>query len=244
MDSFFCACLDANREIARHIYNGLSQNDRLKSTVGAGGDISSGIDLEAEAIFIRHLSSFGRIESEESGTVGKGKNTIIIDPLDGSSNILSDFPYYGTSVAFVDSDGDTTMAVICNLATKEIFFKEAGAEPLRGSLFGDEFSQFDLILTPEIGIFERAYAHPGIVSLFSQSHMKFRAPGAVALSLVYACTSRFFLYFGDYRSYDFAAGLLFCEDLEVDVNDEYVIVSKDKTTLEAIQKIVAAQRSQ
>jgi myo-inositol-1(or 4)-monophosphatase len=41
-----------------------------------------------------------------------------------------------------------------------------------------------------------------------------------------------------FRIYDFAAGLALCEGLEVIVEKDYVIVSKDKSVLEKIEAIV------
>ncbi len=238
MHPFLYACLEANRAIARSIHGGLSNAQRHKSLKGAGGDISSGIDLEAEAIFVEHLGSFGQIHSEESGVIGKGTHTILLDPIDGSSNILSDFPYYGTSAALIDPDGETVAACVCNLAAGEIFFKTPGTVAQHGNLFLNDFVSYLPPGTPEIGIFERAYAHPDVVSALSRHGEKFRTPGAVALSLVYAASARFFLYVGEYRMYDFAAGLLFCEEMEVEAKEDYVIVTYDKNTLELLREAV------
>ncbi|HHH37509.1 MAG TPA: inositol monophosphatase, partial [Epsilonproteobacteria bacterium] len=112
---FLAAVIQANEEIARKLETGYDKSHFEKSSVGAGGDISSGLDLMAEALFVKHLGKFGTIESEESGTIGEGCAAIIIDPIDGSSNALSLFPYFGTSVARVDSDVMIDLAVVCNL---------------------------------------------------------------------------------------------------------------------------------
>ena len=234
MHPFFMAALAANRTIARCISGDLSPEQRHKSTVGAGGDVSSGIDLEAEAIFVEHLGRFGTIESEESGRIGSGEHTILLDPLDGSSNLLTGFPYYGTSAALIDPTGTTIAACICNLATGEIFFKEQGKIPLYGKLSNKTLTPYHPTPDPEIGLFERAYAHPDAVRTLRETGLKFRAPGAVALSLVYALQARYFLYVGEYRAYDFAAGLLFCEDLPRVQTEEAVVIARDEEVLEEI----------
>lgn len=90
-----------------------------KTEVGAGGDISSKLDLMAEAIFVKHLGDFGQIES---GVIGGGESQIIIDPIDGSSNALSLFPFYGTSVAKVNAEGILDATIVCNLANSDIFY--------------------------------------------------------------------------------------------------------------------------
>ena len=109
---------------------------------------------------------------------------------------------------------------------------------LQGKLFDNAFYEPRVAPRAEIGLFEKAYAHPEIVAALDASGLKFRAPGAVALSLAYAHTVNFVLYVGSYRIYDFAAGLALCEGLEVIVEEEYVIVSKDKSIAEKIEELV------
>jgi myo-inositol-1(or 4)-monophosphatase len=43
---------------------------------------------------------------------------------------------------------------------------------------------------------------------------------------------------GKFSIYDFAAGLALCEGLEVIVEADYVIVSKDKTIAEKIENLI------
>ena len=240
VNSFLAASIRANEEIAQIIEEGYSEAYFEKGSVGAGGDISSGVDLLAEEIFVKHLGKFGQIESEESGVIGEGDATIIIDPIDGSSNALSLFPYFGTSVARINADGILDAAIVCNLASGEIFFKEAGEPVLQGKLFSTDYYPPRVAPQAEIGLFEKAYAHPEIVSNLTQMGLKFRAPGAVALSLAYARTVGYLLYVGPYRIYDFAAGLALCEGLEVIVEEDYVIVSKNKEIAQKLESMVRA----
>ena len=123
MNDFLQACIDANEEIATALKSDFDSTWFEKTEVGAGGDISSKLDLFAEAVFVKHLSAFGQIQSEESGIIGEGESQIIIDPIDGSANALSLFPYYGTSVAKVNAEGILDAAVVCNLANGDIFLK-------------------------------------------------------------------------------------------------------------------------
>ena len=239
-NDFLTKCIEANEEITKKLEVAYSESYFKKSTIGAGGDISSGVDLLAEEIFVKHLGRFGRIESEESGVIGEGDATIIIDPIDGSSNALSLFPYFGTSVARINAEGILDAAIVCNLASGDIFFKEAGEAVLQGKLFSADYYPPRVAPQAEIGLFEKAYAHPEIVSKLNQMGLKFRAPGAVALSLAYARTVGYLLYVGPYRIYDFAAGLALCEGLEVIVEEDYVIVSKDKEIAQKLESLVRA----
>ena len=236
--SFLDAVVRANEAIALKLEAGYEKDFFDRGERGAGGDRTSGLDMFAESVFVSYLGAFGTIESEESGSIGSGEATIIIDPIDGSSNALSRFPYFGTSVAKIDSDGILDTAVVCNLANRDIFIRESGGPVLQGKLFKEDLYPRPAAQESEIGLFEKAYAHPEIVSKLDRTGLKFRSPGAVALSLAYAGTVGYLLFVGPYRIYDFAAGLALCEDLEVIVEEDYVIVSRDKATVQKLESLV------
>jgi len=238
LNDFIQACIRANEEIATSLRESFEASWYEKTEVGAGGDVSSRLDLFAEEVFFRHLSPFGQIESEESGIMGEGEVKIIIDPIDGSSNALSLFPYYGTSVARVNEEGILDTAIVCNLANGDIFIKSGSDKVLQGKLFSRDFHNRMASPSSEIGLFEKAYAYPLLVSALSSTGFKFRAPGAIALSLAYAHTVAYVLFVGPFRIYDFAAGLALCEGLEVIVEADYVIVSQKKVIAEKIEKII------
>ncbi|MEA2048111.1 MAG: inositol monophosphatase [Campylobacterota bacterium] len=240
MTPFIEASIRANEEIAKAIKDGFDSAWFEKMDVGAGGDVSSGLDLFAEAIFVKHLGSFGQIESEESGLLGEGKEKIIIDPIDGSSNALSLFPFYGSSVAKVNEAGILDTAIVCNLANGDIFLKSEGKEVQQGKLFSTHFFTPHRSQISEVGLFEKAYANPDLVAALDAKKLKFRTPGAIALSLAYAHTVTYVLYVGTFRIYDFAAGLALCEGLEVIVEEDYVIVSKEKTIADKIESLIKA----
>jgi myo-inositol-1(or 4)-monophosphatase len=243
MNDFIQACISANEEIANALEGVFEAVWFEKTEVGAGGDVSSRLDLFAEEVFVKHLGNFGQIESEESGLIGEGQAKIIIDPIDGSSNALSLFPYYGTSVARVNAEGMLDAAVVCNLANGDIFYKVPGEETRQGKLFSKDFHLPRSVPVSEIGLFEKAYANPALVALMDASGLKFRAPGAIALSLAYAYTVNFVLFVGPFRIYDFAAGLALCEGLEVVVEQDYVIVSKDKNVAVQLEDIIRQVRA-
>lgn len=228
MNDFLLSALKANREVFKAINSVDRESMYKKHTKGAGGDISSGFDLVAEKIFYENLSRFGSIESEESGIMNDGECKIIIDPIDGSDNIASNFSYYGTSVAILNSDGILKDAMICNLASREVFWISDGEVPMYGKLFEDKWDKIEKNNFSKIGIFERAYDNPQIVGLLKDNKIKFRSPGAVALSLAYAWWVDFVIFVGPIRIYDVAAGLALCRDLEVIIQEDFAIVSKDK----------------
>ena len=239
MNGFYDAAIGACRDAAALLREDLSEGMLSKNAfTGAGGDLSSGIDLALERIFIETLSRYGRIESEESGVIGEGEHTIILDPLDGSSNALSRFPYYGVSIARLDPEGILREALVANLANGDLFRIGDEGEPLQGHLEREGWQAPAAAPHPEIGLFEKAYAQPGIVAALDREGLKFRAPGAVALSLAYARSVNYFLFVGPFRIYDFAAGLALCRGLEILVEEEFVIVSRKREILERIEAIV------
>jgi myo-inositol-1(or 4)-monophosphatase len=228
MNDFLLCALEANREVFKAINSVDRESMYQKHTKGVGGDISSGFDLAAEKIFFEHLSQFGSIESEESGVMNDGESKIIIDPIDGSDNIASNFSYYGTSIALVNSDGILENAIVCNLASQEVFWISEAEAPMHGRLFEDTWEIIENNNFSKIGIFERAYDNPKIVGLLKDNKIKFRSPGAVALSLAYARWVDFVIFVGPVRIYDVAAGLALCKGLEVIIQEDFAIVSKDK----------------
>jgi len=238
MTPFIQACIKANEEIAVAIKNGFDASWFEKTVVGAGGDVSAKLDLMAEAIFVKYLGSFGQIESEESGIIGEGEAKIIIDPIDGSSNALSLFPFYGTSVAKVNAEGILDAAIVCNLANEDIFFTTVKDGVQQGKLFSTDFHNPHIAPSAEIGLFEKAYANPSLVARLDEEKLKFRSPGAIALSLAYARSVNYVLFVGPCRIYDFAAGLALCEGLEVIVEADYVIVSKEKSIAKKIETLI------
>jgi len=236
--AFIEACIKANEEIAEALKDGFDASWFEKTEIGAGGDVSSKLDLMAETIFVKYLSSFGQIESEESGIIGEGNEKIIIDPIDGSANALSLFPFYGTSVAKINAEGILDAAIVCNLANGDIFFTTTANGIQQGKLFSSHFHTPYTAPHAEVGLFEKAYANPTLVALLDQEKLKFRAPGAIALSLAYARSVNYVLFMGAFRIYDFAAGLALCEGLEVIVDEDYVIVSKEKNIALKIEQLI------
>jgi len=164
---FIKSAVDANREIYDLLKSGcdkslfcyFNKNDEVK---GAGGDRSLNIDIAAEEIFVKYLRNFGKINSEESGVIGQGEAEVIIDPIDGSSNISSYFPYYGSSVS-LKVNGETVKSIVTNLANGDFFVNDDG-DKYKSSLISLERLSNQMCVNPKIGIFEKAYSKPELVA--------------------------------------------------------------------------------
>lgn len=238
---FIQAAVNANREIYELL--GREPTNSLfcyvspdEGEIGAGGDRSLAVDIKAESIFVKYLSNFGKINSEESGIIGEGEDEIIIDPIDGSSNIASCFPYFGSSVA-LQVGGKTVKSIVTNLASGEFFVNDEGKK-YKSSLLTMEKEPYGICENPKIGIVEKAYSNPDLVAKLHQKRMKFRSPGAVAISLAYARVVNFVIFSGRHRIFDIAAGLHLCDDLNVLVKDDFILVSRDKMIFDTIKNLI------
>jgi len=235
---FITAVMDANERIYHLLHHeGLHVDHYAPGEQGAGGDISCGIDLVSERIFIEKLAAFGTIISEESGVITHPHHeaTIILDPIDGSENLLSHLPYYGTSVAYKKADV-CVCAIVTNLANGDVFIKDAQGFR-RGKLGHVTFKNVTCNPFSKVGLFERSYCSTKALSKIHTLGIKYRSPGAFALSLAYAHDVSFVLYEGVMRSYDVEAGLFMCQDLHTFIKDDIFLVSKDKETFDKITQL-------
>lgn len=84
------------------------------------------VDLAADEVAVRVLAGAGfRVVSEESGVTGAGDYTVVVDPIDGSTNCDHGIPFYATSLAVVFG-GELVAALVANQATGTRFEAERG----------------------------------------------------------------------------------------------------------------------
>ncbi|MDD5051402.1 MAG: inositol monophosphatase [Sulfuricurvum sp.] len=238
MNSFIDAAIRACQEVHALINN--KDNASLFTTyeTGFGGDISNGVDLQAESICFSHLSSFGSIFSEESGWMSPESFTnIYLDPIDGSDNFVSIFPYYGISIARV-IDGNTTEAIVCNLANGDLFIRTKDEYYIAALNNPSQKNPIIINVSAKVGLFEKAPEHPELVKKLMDKKLKFRSPGALALSLAYAPYVKYVLFLGTMRPYDIQAGLYLSEHLYVFQDDRYILMSPDEELFKQIRLIV------
>ncbi len=237
MERFFYDLRDAFKQIYRKIHFEMGEElYRYLGVIGAGGDETSGIDRFAEEVYIQKLAKYGKIISEEAGEVGEGEYTIILDPIDGSSNLLSSFPYYGSSIALKKGE-KTVFSAVVNFANGEFFIK-SDAFYKRGSIHSFTLQEVTPNPYAKIGIFEKAYANAKVVERLKEKRLKFRSPGAVALSLAYARYVKFVLFVGEARVFDIEAGLHQCQGLHIYQDERIILVCKELDIFKEIKTIV------
>lgn len=170
-------------------------------------------DVVADAVLVNGLAQAGvRVLSEESGLSGSGQVTVVVDPLDGSTNASLRIPWYATSLCAVDDEGPLC-ALVENLATGERFQAVRGAgatrdgKPIRRSAGRAR----DEAIVAVSGWPDR---HAG--------WRQYRAMGAAALDLCSVATGRFDGYVdcdGAHGVWDYLGAWLVCRESGVGIID-------------------------
>jgi myo-inositol-1(or 4)-monophosphatase len=226
--SFIDATLCASLKIIRALHE--EKKIFEEKGIGFGGDRSLKIDLLAEELFIKALSEYGNIFSEERGFIDNGKDKkIIIDPIDGSYNVSNHIPYFGCSV-YLENEA----AVVVNLSNGDYFVKDKNDKKF-DNLFRKPFQsnyRHDVIL------FEKAYKNPDIVAKLNKHNLKFRSPGALSLSLCYGEFSKAVIYKGEIREFDIAAAKFYNSECFWQIEDDLIVMAPQKKDLEEILSII------
>jgi myo-inositol-1(or 4)-monophosphatase len=179
-------------------------------------DYASEVDAAAEKEIIKELRKAYpdiAILAEESGAMGKGKQTFIIDPLDGTSNYLRGFPHFCVSIALVEN-GEPTDGVIFDPLRNELFTASRGSgvtlndkkmrmndrKELAGSMLITGFPPRERARLP---------AQLQAINDLLQSAEDIRRTGSAALDLAYVACGRADGYFeAGVKAWDVAAGIL------------------------------------
>jgi len=226
--SFIDATLCCSLKVIRALHEELNLFE--EKGIGYGGDRSLNIDLIAEKIFIKKLSEFGNILSEEAGFIDNGKEKkIVIDPIDGSYNVSNHIPYFGCSIYFED-----TASVVVNLSNGDYFIRDEN-----GKIFDNLFRKpFKSNFRHDVIIFEKAYKNPDIVAKLAKHNLKFRAPGALSLSLCYGESAKAVIYKGEIREFDIAAAKFYNKECHWHFEDNLIVMSPKKEDLEEVLSII------
>lgn len=179
-------------------------------------DYASEVDGLAEAEIIkefRRSTPENAILGEESGILGKGRATWVIDPLDGTSNYLHGFPHWCVSIALVEN-GEPVHGVIFDPLRNELFTASRGG----GAMLNDKrirvADRKDLTGAMLITGFpprerSRVSAHLKCVDTLLVDAEDIRRTGSAALDLAYVACGRADAYFeAGVKPWDIAAGAL------------------------------------
>ncbi len=184
------------------------------------------IDLEAEKAIIKlikkNFPSHDILSEENGGKIGE-EYTWIIDPLDGTTNYLSKFPFFSVSIALLYKK-EPILSVNFNPVTKELYFveKRKGAF-LNGKKIKVSKTQ---VLEKTILLFGKGRKKEEFLKFFQalkkagRKCRTFRFWGAANLSLCYLASGRVdgFIFTGD-KIWDSIAGVLLVKEAGGKITD-------------------------
>jgi myo-inositol-1(or 4)-monophosphatase len=187
----------------------------LRTRTARPGQYALDLVADAAVLEVLHRAPVG-IVSEESGRSGPADAavTVVVDPVDGSTNCSRRIPYWGISLCALDADGPLC-ALVVNTTTGEHFSAVRGegarvdGTPLRSSTTArveDSFVAVSSLPAP-------------------QPWKQFRALGSTALALCDLAAGRVDAYLDSPRfeqaPWDYLGGLLACTESGASVVDAH-----------------------
>jgi len=186
-------------------------------------------DLAADAVAVDTLTRHGLgVLSEETGRHHADRAiTVVVDPLDGSTNASRGVPWYATSLCAVDGEGPIA-ALVVNLVDGTAFRAERGA----GATANDEQLAPPVTSSAKVALNESLVA----ISGYPRNYLgwyQFRALGAAALDLCAVASGIVDAYidcsWNAHGPWDYLGGLLVCREAGAFVVDAH---DRDLVTLE------------
>ncbi len=185
------------------------------------------LDTVADAAILPVLHEAGlRVLSEESGWTGDpgARVTVVLDPVDGSTNCARGIPYWGISVCAIDADG-LLCSLVENAATGVAYTAIRG----EGAWLDDEHLHASATRDVDRAVIALV-AMPDRVLPWRQ----FRALGSSALALCDVAAGNIdgFLDCTDsaHSPWDYLGALLVCREagaIVVDVHDRELVVAEE-----------------
>lgn len=176
----------------------------------------------ADAAVLEVLAPSGvAVVSEESGRTGPpdAPITVVLDPVDGSTNCSRSIPYWAISLCALDADGPL-VGLVANQATGERFTAIRG----RGA-----FLDGHAIAASTAGRIADSMLAVGGLPTRHLGWKQFRALGSCALALCDVAAGRFDGYFGVGEApWDYLGGLLICREagaVVVDARDRELVTA-------------------
>lgn len=202
-------------EVITRAVNPIKGTDRRARTTKSG---QYAIDIVADEAALAILGGRGlTIVSEESGVSGPpmAPITVVIDPIDGSSNAARGIPYWATSLCALDKDGPLA-AMVVNHATCVMNTAVRGQ-----GAFRDDTQ----VHASDVGRVEDAFVALSTLPNRMLQWKQFRALGSCALALCDVAAGVFDGYFDGgsvHAPWDYLGGYLMCLEagaLVVDLQD-------------------------
>jgi myo-inositol-1(or 4)-monophosphatase len=188
----------AARRAGEVIVRSMNRLESLTVTSKGRNDFVSEVDTQAEAEIIgiirKHYPNHAFL-AEESGQTGDNETVWIIDPLDGTTNFLHEFPVFAVSIA-CQQKGRLEHAVVYDPMRQEIFSASRGGgahldnrrirvskqRGLEGALVATGF--------PYRANTRYMDSYLAMLKVAMESTAGVRRPGAAALDLAYVAAGR------------------------------------------------------
>ena len=107
------------------------------------GDFVTNADINIEKNVLETLKYYYpdyTYITEESGKINGDENTIIIDPIDGTSNFIHGIPHVGIIISKMTNDEEITDGIIYNPILNEFFWSSKG----KGAWCNDRRLEFQI----------------------------------------------------------------------------------------------------
>ena len=164
------------------------------------------LDLVADAAVLPVLHDAGvAVVSEESGRSGSGDAaiTVVVDPVDGSTNCSRDIPYWSISLCALDDDGPLC-ALVANQATGVCTTAIRGEGAWRDG---------DAVAPSAVQRVEDAVVSLSGIPSRLLAWQQYRALGSAALELCDVASGALDAYLTSWQSpWDYLGGLLVCRE--------------------------------
>ncbi|QCU90596.1 inositol monophosphatase family protein [Thiomicrorhabdus sediminis] len=212
---------EAARAAGNHIINSLEKIDQLNIEHKGKNDYVSEVDKQAESIIIKTIRKYHsnhQILAEESGqTSNQSDVRWIIDPLDGTTNFLHQFPQFAVSIA-VEVKGKIEHAAIYDPTRDEMFQATRGSGAFLNNFrirVSEQKTLDNSLLATGFPYHDFSYIDAYLSSLktFMTSTAGVRRAGSAALDLAYVAAGRVdgFWEF-NLKPWDIAAGALIVKE--------------------------------
>lgn len=182
------------------------------------------LDIAADEVALRVLHGAGfRVVSEESGATGAGEFTVVLDPIDGSTNCDHGIPFYATSLAVLRNE-ELVASLVVNQATGATYEAEKGAGAWRN---GDKISP-----SGQVDIAKSIVSFSGLPSRYL-GWAQYRSLGAASLEICLVADGSLDMFSVAARSglhpWDYLGGLLMIEEsgaVSGEYNSEPLVTSE------------------
>ena len=226
MNPFIKIATEAARAAGRVAVKGFERPDLIKATPKVGKDFVTNLDHEAEAAaidVIHHVYPQHAILGEETGVLGDNAIVWIIDPIDGTKNLIHTVPHIAVCIA-VQIDGRIEHGVIYDPLRDELYSASAG----RGAQLNDRRIRASSRALEEslVGVSypilsaEDTLDSAKKMALLSATCGSVRRMGSAALDLAYVAAGRLDACLGTHlKIWDYAAGVLIAKEAGCLVSD-------------------------